>query len=117
MSNAPKRIWFEFDPKHPEKLAFAAPNKHIVHSADVTEYVRADLHGWQPIETAPKDGTVIILSGTAKEANFGGDRKEYSVVHQGYWSAKMWQMGTFDQWIDVTHWQPLPTPPIERTPK
>jgi hypothetical protein len=69
--------------------------------------VRKDV--WQPIETAPKDGTSIL------------------VVMQGYtpavarWLAGMWMTaemeGDFEdddldacEW-NLTHWMPLPTPP------
>ena len=62
---------------------------------------------WQPIETAPRDGTWIIVTST----------------HNPYYRAAVqWQYGA---WIDVseqdhdklmaraaTHWQPFPQPPV-----
>jgi len=65
---------------------------------------------WQDISTAPKDGTVVILS-----------NGEW--VERGWWSNSMWLGSLGPGWItddprdvgvvhsDVTHWQPMPTPP------
>lgn len=78
---------------------------------------------WQPIETAPKDGTVVLIyqgkeeccCATAKYVDTS--HKELEVVGQkgkkvisewveytsGYWDA--------DGFYDPTHWMPLPEPP------
>lgn len=60
--------------------------------------------GWQGIETAPRDGTAILLAR-------GGDDMD---IELGYWSAAGY-------WADVefepTHWRPRPPPPPEeKTP-
>jgi hypothetical protein len=58
------------------------------------------MNSWQPIATAPKDGTRIILI----------DRR--GVVMRGYWDR-------VDGWpssAGVTHWMPLPDPPLAETP-
>lgn len=62
---------------------------------------------WQPIATAPKDGTHIIL------ARFG---EEYFEVAGGEWrlNPKAGEDGLngFEAWIsNPTHWMPIPTPP------
>ena len=63
---------------------------------------------WQPIETAPKDGTRILAYCA------GGDWQD--VI---YWEAS-WQGAPF--WCsdrtktDPTHWMPLPEPPKGDTP-
>lgn len=59
-----------------------------------------DEHGWLPIETAPKDGTVIMLW-----INYG---------HQlGFWNGRSWDdRDFFDNLGDPSHWQPLPLPPV-----
>lgn len=63
---------------------------------------------WQPIETAPKDGTVIILY------------NRRGIVAAGAWlniDGFPWEFfdGTTETngWgaVSVTHWQPLPEPP------
>lgn len=72
---------------------------------------------WQPIETAPQDGTEILLGHWFAEGN-------------GYWGDPRWlwqASGRIDEegvWVDfvddhinpvnfrsVTHWMPLPKPP------
>jgi hypothetical protein len=73
---------------------------------------------WQPIETAPRDGSEIIL-GSA----YGG-------VFAGFWSDVPNYWGNFG-WFEEsdravcdatrkpykpTHWQPLPAPPEEPRP-
>jgi len=55
---------------------------------------------WQPIETAPKDGSIIIVDGGT------------AYWHRGYAS---WFSCSAQRPIDwnVTHWMPLPEPPKE----
>lgn len=64
--------------------------------------------GWQPIETAPKDGTPIL--------GFAGD--EYTVVfwnphysELGYWDLAVCGAHAIDGEWNPTHWMPLPKPP------
>lgn len=69
---------------------------------------------WQPIETAPKDGTVILLMGGAFHGlPFAGQ------YHQS-------ELSPDEPWICLTadkrrlyghvptHWMPLPTPPVSQ---
>lgn len=66
--------------------------------------------GWQPIETAPKDGTIIFVE-AYDHARLTGP------VHSGYWSPA-YEGGPY-AWVedydykicDPTHWMPLPQPP------
>lgn len=78
-----------------------------------------DEAGWQPIETAPKDGTEIILF-THHEPNAFCE-EAFDAVQIGWWdngnhapgSAFHRDAGWHLQKIGVaTHWMPLPAPPI-----
>lgn len=57
---------------------------------------------WQPIETAPKDGTHILVK---------APRQIPTSVHwfDGAWQLSMNQMGEFSEyvWGPPTHWMPL----------
>jgi hypothetical protein len=59
---------------------------------------------WQPIETAPKDGTDILV----------WDGRERFVVFY-YRGASHWLMNCGSTCIEInpTHWQPIPEPPKE----
>ena len=67
--------------------------------ADAGRQSIACTHGWRPIETAPKDGTQVLVHdcGEIKVAFF---REMY-----GHWSDGYEGINT------PTHWQPLPKPP------
>ena len=60
--------------------------------------------GWQPIETAPRDGTVVIL--------FNADQR---LVDAGHWTPyeHCFEVSLGDWWYtgDCTHWMPLPPAP------
>jgi hypothetical protein len=73
---------------------------------------------WQPIETAPKDGTAILL--------FSPDARGL-LPSIGLWSAGEFPNGEiYADWIDCwadavidaepTHWMHLPPPPIQKEP-
>jgi hypothetical protein len=85
-------------------VAFAALAELEAEQA-ATEAMRRDA-GWQPIETAPKDGTGILV-------NAGGFC--YAVEWQeefGWWSVDDNKLGPFPlRGAGPTHWMPLPAPP------
>jgi hypothetical protein len=63
--------------------------------------------GWRPIESAPRDGTWIMLS-----------RPFWTVPFVGRWTTSKHGEGWHDDNVDegpllspMTHWQPLPPPP------
>lgn len=77
------------------------------------------MSGWQPIETAPKDGTSILIStlGSTSIASWNG---------RGHWNLEVDpQTLAYDsageiQTVNhnwVTHWMPLPAPPVEHRSK
>lgn len=60
---------------------------------------------WQPIETAPKDGTVLL----GYENKAGVEMFTFRwCEHRGWISEIPW--GDWDR-VDPTHWMPLPEPP------
>lgn len=65
---------------------------------------------WQPIDTAPKDGTVILV----------GVWEIAPDMASAAWNGKFWSMNYMDEgefigsgeaFHNPTHWQPLPEPP------
>lgn len=75
--------------------------------------------GWQPIESAPRDGTEVLVFGRfAGEISGIHAEHEYGIAafingasdFQGFeWAA----IGgdTYEVWCCPTHWMPLPAPP------
>lgn len=64
---------------------------------------------WRPIETAPKDGTPILLWNPTWYQDKGG-------MCVGLWSTVSpagWYAVEHAMHIDPTHWRPLPPPPKE----
>ena len=74
------------------------------------ERLRAE-NAWQPIETAPKDGTRIV-AGTRVNHTSGYSFWDAHVVwfddEEGEIASDAYQGWA---WDDYTHWLPLPTPP------
>ena len=56
--------------------------------------------GWMPIETAPKDGTPVVL------LPWG----EVEDMFVSFWIQSEARWANND-WSKVTHWMPLPAPP------
>ena len=101
MTQAPERIWATGQS--------AQPSGRWWHETELkigVKYIRADLvPQWQPIETAPKDGTEIL-----------------TIRSNGYIRNAKWYDNPFGRkdtviddadgkWWSVTHWMPLPSPP------
>ncbi len=67
--------------------------------------VLPDAEGWRPVETAPKDGTVVLVYAPERE----GLRSIICTCNyhpDGGWCV--------DELRFVTHWRPLPAPPKEK---
>lgn len=65
--------------------------------------------GWRPIESAPRDGTYVLLTDNRCNpchliARWKFDR----------WWGQATPSGKSIIWTDATHWQPLPEPPHDR---
>ncbi len=64
---------------------------------------------WQPIDTAPKDGTWVLLTG-------GHAAEPTGPCVVGFWDRDDWAYAHWDgSWYSIyeapTHWMPLPEPP------
>lgn len=64
---------------------------------------------WQPIETAPRDGTWFLA--------YSPDGITLGVArwHGGGWADSSDPYDDCHEWR-LTHWQPLPTPPMNTKP-
>lgn len=75
------------------------------------EAARQSDGGWQPIETAPRDGEVVLIftPRTYPRVTAGHWRDDLAMVH---WQAHghRWHLDE-----DVTHWRPLPPAPHQAT--
>lgn len=80
---------------------------------------------WQPIKTAPKDGTSIIVYGKfAGEIAGIIDGKHVGIASwqggRGDYAGFTWRAENTDAyaaWWRPTHWMPLPEPPTITTPQ
>lgn len=70
------------------------------------------LRGWQPIGTAPKDGSPVLT--------YDGDMMVVAVWCgcKGEWFLSECEGGRPHaespiEWVGITHWHPLPEPPTE----
>jgi hypothetical protein len=69
--------------------------------------LKANEMRWQPIETAPRDGTEFLGSGW--NGGIVGGKRHYGIVHCAF--------GEFcgddedERFSYLTHWMPLPEPP------
>ena len=75
-----------------------------------------DANGWQPIETAPKDGTSFLAwngeyANIATYVDAADDDKGFR-VEAFYVGENGGSMGWVAVWPEFTHFQPLPKPPV-----
>jgi hypothetical protein len=61
--------------------------------------------GWRAIESAPKDGSYILVAGLKFED------QTYMEVTSFYMGR--WQVAWMDGYAEPTHWRPLPPPPAK----
>ena len=87
------------------------------------------VRGWQPIETAPKDGTFVLLAGGETNEDFYRDsdkpecrKRPVSAFfwcfglycdfeEEGAWFTTFWDGDWRSLYNNPTHWMPLPEIP------
>lgn len=67
---------------------------------------------WQPIETAPKDGTSVLL--WDGEFQFTGEWMVEAIDGSHWWIATLHGQKQVACDPQPTHWHPLPPPPTPR---
>ncbi len=79
---------------------------------------------WQPIATAPRDGSFILLSGEGRVSigKYHEDKGQILIAaKEPYWDDydhSYWdRYETDDSWFQPTHWMPLPAPAAPVEPK
>ena len=70
------------------------------------------MNDWQPIETAPRDGTAVLGYIPSKRGAYLA-RQDVVPIHWSGWGGGVWDNSTSGHHIveEVTHWMPLPEPP------
>lgn len=79
------------------------------------ERLRAE-RAWQPISTAPKDGTKILAH--CQPCHIDGGPMSFDYVNVVWWRSEKfkdsqwkWRHALNDSAAEPTHWMPLPPPP------
>ncbi len=109
---APFMKWEDL-PEEQRRLSMAGARTAIEAYLFITRRAEQD-DGWQPIETAPKDGTWVLVAGGSAEDWAPVTMAWYALnprTDRAYWK----QNGEWDDYDladdQPTHWRPLPTPP------
>jgi hypothetical protein len=66
---------------------------------------------WQPIETAPRDGTDVLVY--VPKPHWHYPPPATPGVFEAWYGYGKWKIDTDDNgtWVEPTHWMPLPSPP------
>jgi hypothetical protein len=81
-----------------------------------------EMTGWQTIESAPKDGTLVLGYGKiAGEISRVCDGTDFALIQwggKGDYPGFEWDVRPTDAyavWMKPTHWRPLPRPPSQES--
>ncbi|MDQ0506001.1 hypothetical protein QOZ94_002805 [Xanthobacter agilis] len=85
---------------------------------DTTD-TQSAVSGWQPIATAPKDGTTVLLWAVSRVVPGRWSEETYAKRPRPLWVTLSGAHGllgiSWDRDNQPTHWMPLPSPPAEDT--
>ena len=99
--------------------------RYVLADNPVRDFGGDDVMEWQPIETAPMDGTFVLLhvpkgleSGSVTvgaywdHQRWGDDRDDKGRYMKGHWDGWLgMDIDVMSSWCDPTHWMNLPGPP------
>jgi hypothetical protein len=95
-----------------ETEAAAAWNRALPGQSDAEA---RDASGWQPIETAPRDGTEVLLTDGEDVGGGFWDSEKLSFAKRSgpgwFWEMDRADLPSARKIIGITHWMPLPPPP------
>lgn len=113
MNDMPKEIWVDWAFEEP--LVFKEQPKDLYDQGQLTaKYIRANLvTQWQPIETAPRDGTEIVA--VFREYSFKKRNGEMLAIPECrtvvYYNGSDWVGDGVYYDTEPSHWMPLPKTP------
>lgn len=91
-------------------LARAAALKQIENKPARRE--ERHVNEWQPIETAPKDGSSIFVWGALEIAQLPSVRVGCNGRYEVYWTGSSWRSYLYGGYVNnPICWMPLPEPP------
>lgn len=94
-----------------DKLCFVASHGEVVNIGEILRDAGLEMHRlrqaheWQPIETSPRDGTLILIAWAAGRCT--EVREALYNNHSNEWAT--WWAGLAGR--EPTHWMPLPEAP------
>lgn len=105
-----KECWASVNSK-PGQYSFTGGEIIFSCEADLQQFVQSVIPQWQPIETAPKDGTEIL--------GWNADRESQEPVswnNRDYWCSTLYYLlndgdSVYGYDLNITHWMPLQTGP------
>lgn len=92
-----------------QRLGLVVTKTENIHETDGGSVTKV-LPGWMPIETAPKDGTRVLLYVVHPGDEYAiavGDPDGWRYIETGYWEG-VWE---HEHAGAPTHWMPLPEAP------
>lgn len=95
-------------PRNPDSLPMMVLHE-VKQALQSLPAIEQAMQGWQPIETAPKDKTMVALL----HVGANGYRRYGVGWHMPLTGWQGWPHEPGEDYAAPTHWMPLPTPPTE----